>query len=124
MRDLPEKLEEWCFLFMLYNKSTKPVAYEAANALLDSMTEWADRHNWGIGGGFRSPAGDKWHFNFGLCLTETDEPIPRGKAEELMQLAVRWAQERGFSIRGGFRPFDERDEAAFEENMKRWESDE
>ena len=50
-----DKEEAWVFRFVVESASGRLVAQEEADALLDHIIAWVERHELQIGGGYRVP---------------------------------------------------------------------
>ena len=49
---------------------------------------------------------DEWKFSFGLCVTKTNETIPRSKCDELLDLIIQWAETNNLGVGGGYQEFN------------------
>ncbi len=118
--------DEWSFQFALRTKdAAAPIGRErATRLLLGAITQWAERHDLGIGGGLsaREPADaasvddeqcDQWNFAFELCPDAETESIDEVTARELMALIEAWAARHGLETAGGFGPFSDGDTDPF-----------
>ena len=102
-----KKLIEWCFDFCLMKDAQVSIERKIAeNVAFTIPTNWAEKRDYGIGGGLSDKDG-VWHIRFGLCATKDDQLIPESDAKLLLEEIVKYCKSIGCSIKGGYREFTE-----------------
>lgn len=119
-RNREKKLIEWAFRFNVdHIEKGRILTSKCAESLLLSMTAWAEKRDYGIGGGFHemksSQEKSQWEFSFGLCATRDHQLIPESKAEELWEFITEFCEKNNWKLQGEFREFTQEEKTWPEE---------
>jgi len=99
---------EWLFVLRYATGATDTSLQDAGNALISVAVQWAETHEFGIGGGYKIiPLGEHWYceFNLGLTATRDGQMIKEIQAEYLLNLLFEYSIKRLHSLVGTYREF-------------------